>query len=282
MPITPKFTWDETPAELRLHISIPTAVKSTVTSDNLDLAITRYYAKINLPPALLWLDFANEVDFKSSGIRVVVAQLVVHITLPKVLPTLWGRVSFDGSQEALASRRSSALSEWESYQILLADQNKERKIKRADAALKAEWELEREHRTVVKDLKNAEINATKADLASFETTAVKGQLKLPERKLDEEIAPKLTQHNSELPRPVVSSADMKNPKEVPATQQNPYFPRKKTDSVDRPKTKALPPMRPHAPIVHFTHTERKLKTPAREKKDAELYAQLFAAGRLPY
>lgn len=102
MPLTAKYTWDESVNDVTIRVPLKGTEISSVGIFCADL-----FVRISFKPYVLILDFVHEVDETLSN--ALSERGVLTLRLPKLEPALWGKLCVQGlSKEQLKKRRAAS------------------------------------------------------------------------------------------------------------------------------------------------------------------------------
>ncbi|XP_024532692.1 dynein assembly factor 4, axonemal isoform X2 [Selaginella moellendorffii] len=101
MPITPTYSWSETPAWVTVEVFL-----HSVSQAALDIITTDCYIKVNCSPYLFQADLYDDIDSKKSS--AMVDKAVVKFFMFKT-EELWGRLTRCGDRQAILERRQQSL-----------------------------------------------------------------------------------------------------------------------------------------------------------------------------
>jgi dyslexia susceptibility 1 candidate gene 1 protein len=162
MPITGKYTWDQT--QESVTISIPFKGKSL---KKVDVFLAESVLKVSHPPFLLDLTFPNEVDVDRC--RALHRSNCLFVYLQKLKPGLWDDISFHGSKDKVSARRREAIKKREDRLRSCHEKALLRRQKEERASLKNQMDLDQDEFQRIQSKKSHEKNeAEKAMYKSFE------------------------------------------------------------------------------------------------------------------
>ena len=102
MPISSKYTWEESHTDITIHI--PFRGKSI---KKVDLFVADIILKVSHPPFLLDLNLTKTIQTNSC--RAILKDGVLVINLKKTTQGLWHKLIFDGTKNEIKSRRRDSL-----------------------------------------------------------------------------------------------------------------------------------------------------------------------------
>eukprot|EP01138_Halocafeteria_seosinensis_P004788 gb/GECG01004896.1/.p1 GENE.gb/GECG01004896.1/~~gb/GECG01004896.1/.p1 ORF type:complete len:664 (+),score=109.34 gb/GECG01004896.1/:1-1992(+) len=178
MPISCPYTWQETPQEVELVLTL-----RGVSPTNVDIFSTDYFVRINAPPTYLTtIDFKFEVDESHSTARFDGHTL--RMVFPKKDPHagpdgdgLWKELLFQGTAQERDERRKKATEEKQERE---AEERKRRKEAKHDYdrdVLRKQMSVEQSQRKHLEELKEQEKKAAEKDMYETFATLQKGNRK---------------------------------------------------------------------------------------------------------
>jgi hypothetical protein len=252
MSLTPEYEFSEKKNGVFVHVFLWNA-NQKVTQSSVDVVVTPWTLKVNCPPYLLQLDLHAEVDFtkqhKPRVFRDSQNRPAVEVELSKkTQKVVWGQLetSEEDGSAVLESRRKSSIEAYEAFQINAHAETHKVKKEEEKKALQAEWERADDKKAKVKQYKREK----KAEVA----------------KVIEDFQHEKDGNNASILAAVASA---------PVDPVANFLAQNATDKATpspsaRPQKVVLPPARATAQPIKITHTERPMKTPAREDQDDKI------------
>ncbi|KAK9829267.1 hypothetical protein WJX72_004865 [[Myrmecia] bisecta] len=161
MPVSPKFTWEQTDTTLTVEVALLgcSRAKTHVTA-------TEALIKINAPPYLFHIDLAQTVDDTRS--RATLRQKGVTFLLYKKDAGYWPKLEVMGDKAAIVQRRNDSISK--AHARVEAARLAELQLleKAAKDATDRQIELDRRKRQLIEDNKAAELASERARLLNWQ------------------------------------------------------------------------------------------------------------------
>ncbi|KAI5083069.1 hypothetical protein GOP47_0002812 [Adiantum capillus-veneris] len=162
MPITPAYTWQESPTWVTIHVAL-----RSISIANIDILTTDCYVKVNCHPYLFQVDLFGDIDSKKSS--AVVDNGAVRFFLVKKQHCLWGRLQAVGEKKDIILKRERSIDlEREHSNKLKADA----KVKVAQIgrlAVQSQMRLDEEKRKLVENRKAAALKLEQDTIQLWQT-----------------------------------------------------------------------------------------------------------------
>ncbi|KAH7315534.1 hypothetical protein KP509_21G053700 [Ceratopteris richardii] len=162
MPITPSYSWQESPTWVTIHVAL-----RSVSLSNIDIITTDCYIKVNCSPYLFQVDLFEDIESNKSS--AVVDNGVVRFFLVKKQHSLWGRLHAVGEKKGIISKRERSLEESRERSNKLKADAKVKTAQLERLSVQSQMKLDEEKRKLVEERKSKELKLERDRIQSWQT-----------------------------------------------------------------------------------------------------------------
>ncbi|MCO5593939.1 hypothetical protein L7F22_047958 [Adiantum nelumboides] len=162
MPITPAYTWQESPTWVTIHVSL-----RSVSPANIDILTTDCYIKVNCHPYLFQIDLFGDIESKRSS--AVVDNNVVRFFLVKKDHSLWGRLQAVGEKKDIMTKRENSLNLEREHSNKVRVDAKVKAAQIGRVAVQCQMKVDEEKRKIVECRKEEELKREQDTIQLWQT-----------------------------------------------------------------------------------------------------------------